>query len=250
MSGLGSIILEGFPKQRDDLYRIYRRLKYDVFVVECGWDSLGDESGDTIAKEDPFDECGRFWLARTSDGLPIGVIRGNRLQDGFPHRELLKHHLPQFHHETALQTTCTLNALAVLPDYRSRLCHVPARGWHGTVARLLLLAIIRSLEAEGQRAAIATCSGLRSIRLCVDSGFAVIDRPARTAIHDSLLTNIGMVFESHAHVEAQRACGIEPLVDGSARDGTRTLQAYFAERHRMALDSKPLESYFSDYIST
>lgn len=249
MSDLGSIILEGFSKRRDDLYRIYRRLKYDVFVVECGWDSLGEETGDSIAREDLFDECGRFWLARTSDGLPIGVIRGIRLQDGFPHRPLLEHHLPHFH-DTGLQTTCTLNALAVLPDYRSQLCHVPSRGWHGTVARLLLLAVIRSMEGEGQRAAIATCSGLRSTRLCVDSGFAVLDRPARTSLHASLLTNIGMVFESPAHVEAQKACGIEPLGNGPTHHLTRGLQAYFAERHRRALDSKALESYFSDYIST
>jgi len=54
-----------------------------------------------------------------------------------------------------------------------------------------------------------------------------------------------MVFESPAHVEAQRACGIEPLADGTPRDETRSLQAYFAERHREALDSKSLESYFA-----
>jgi hypothetical protein len=250
VSGLDSIILEGFSKQRSDLYRIYRRLKYDVFVVECGWDSLGDESGDTIAKEDPYDECGRFWLARTCDGLPIGVIRGNRLQDGFPHRQLLHHHLQHFQHEAAVDTTCTLNALAVLPDYRGQPCEVPARGWRGTVAKLLLLAIVRSLEAEGQRAAIATCAGLRSARLCLDSGFAVLDRPTKTSLHPALMTNIGMVFESPAHVEAQKACGIEPLADRSPQGETRSMQAYFAERHRIALDSKPLESYFSDYIST
>jgi hypothetical protein len=243
VSDLGSIILEGFSKRRDDLYRIYRRLKYQVFVAECGWDALKDGSGEEMTREDPFDECGRFWLARTSDGLPIGVIRGIRLQDGFPHRALLQHHLANVRPD-AVETTCTLNALAVLPDYRGLTCEVPSRGWHGTVARLLLLAMVRSLEAEGQRAAIATCAGLRSTRLCIDSGFAVLDRPARTALHPSLMTNIGMVFESPAHVDAQRACGIEPLANGSPRDEARSLQAYFAERHRMALDSKPIESYF------
>jgi hypothetical protein len=243
VSDLSSIILEGFSKRRDDLYQVYRRLKYQVFVVEGGWDTLRDGSGEAVAREDPFDECARFWLARTSDGLPIGVIRGSRLQDGFPHRALLQHHLPHFQPGTAVETTCTLNALAVLPDYRGQPCAVPARGWHGTVAKLLLLAIVRSLEAEGQRAAIATCAGLRSTRLCIESGFAVLDRPTKTSLHPSLMTNIGMVFESPAHLEAQKACGIEPLADRSPCD-TRGLQAYFAERHRMALDSKPIESYF------
>lgn len=244
MSDLDSIVLEAFSKRCGDRYSAYRRLKYRVFVAECGWDALKDESGDELAREDPFDECSRFLLARTCHGLPIGVIRGIRLHDGFPHRELLQHHLPPENPTAEVRTTCTLNALAVLPDYRGRSFTVRGTEWHGTVAKLLMLGIVRSLEEEGQRAAIATCAGLRSVRLCVDSGFTVLDRPTKTSLHPSLMTNIGMVFESQAHIATQRACGIEPLAGGSGHDDARGLEAYFAERHRLSLDSKPLESYF------
>jgi hypothetical protein len=243
MIDLGAIVLERFTRQRDDLYQVYRRLKYQVFVIEGGWDSLKDESGEALAREDPFDACGRFWLARTPDGVPVGVVRGIRLQDGFPHREMLQHHLSRFREDAAM-SVCTLNALAVLPDYRGRPYEVPPCGWRGTVAKLLLLAIVRSLEAEGQRAALATCAGLRSARVCIDAGFSVLDPPTRTSLHPSLMINVGMVFESPAHVKAQQSCGIDPLAHRSPHEDTQHLQAYFSERHRLALDSKALESYF------
>lgn len=240
-----TIFLESFTKKNNKkFYDAYLEIKYQVFVAEQGWHSLGNESGRPIAKEDPFDDQGRFCLATTDEGIPIGVVRGIPLTDGFPHRDLLEHHFRLPEVASIFEYFCTLNALAVIPPYRQKKYQVFGSKWSGSVAKLLMLAIISSLKQEGLRAAIATAGGFVSARLCTNIGFFVIDRPSTTPLHYELMTNIGLVFGSEGHVEAQMECGMQPKATLPLEHDTRNLLRYFEQRQQVVLGSKVLESFF------
>jgi len=164
--------------------------------------------------------------------------------DGFPHRDLLEHHFRLPEVASIFDYFCTLNALAVIPAYRRKKYQVAGSQWSGSVAKLLMLAIISSLEQEGLRAAIATAGGLASARLCTNIGFFVIDRPSTTPLHYELMTNIGLVFGSEGHVEAQRKCGMQPKATLPLEHGTPNLLRYFGQRQKLVIGSKALESFF------
>src|SRR5262249_4724911 len=89
-----SIRLESFSKaSAPDLYHAYLQIKYQVFVVEGHWENLSDPHIADVARADAFDDRGRFLIACAVDGRPVGVVRGIRLRDGFPHEKLLAHHI-------------------------------------------------------------------------------------------------------------------------------------------------------------
>ena len=243
----GQISLHSFRKEgHERLFRFYLELKYEVFVREQRWWQLSDGSGAPMARQDPFDAQGRFVLATTVEGAPIGVVRGVALKDGFPHRELLEHHLQHAEVSRMLPQLCTLNALAVLPSHRRAEHEVIGCAWKGTVAKLLMLEIIRIMVSEGMEGAIATAGNVASARLCSRLGFLFIDPPGRTPLHpEFLMMNVGTVFGSPAHVRAQEASGMQPLATGPPQGGAADLLRYFEERSRVVLGSSSFASFFS-----
>lgn len=237
------IRLEYFQRKWNrDSYHSYRQIKYRVFVEEQAWFTLRDESGGRIAREDPFDDRGRFWLARTEAGAPVGVVRGIPLREGFPHEHLLEHH---FCHQAVgrmFPDLCTLNALAVLPSHRRRTYRVADHEWEGTVAGLLMLTVMHSMVQEGLQGAIATAGGLASARLCSRLGFLAIDAPTRTPLHPEItMTNVGIVFGSHAHMRARMGCRMEPYRAAATLTHNATkLLRYFEHRQGEVLGSNTL----------
>src|SRR5262249_32118764 len=155
---------------------------------------------------------GRFLIACAVDGRPVGVVRGIRLRDGFPHEKLLAHHIRREEVASVYPDgLCTLNGLAVLPEYRSREYWVEDGDWKGNVATLLMLATIRSLENDGVKGALATTGGAIPTKLCHKLGFLVIDIPTKhPSVHNTLtMANIGIVFGSPVHLRAQRMIGMD-----------------------------------------
>ncbi len=235
------IVLRRFSGNDKDLYHAYRELKYEVFVAEQGWHSLADRSAPRVASEDEFDVCGRFWMASTQEMVPVGIVRGSLLKEGFPRRELLEHHLHQPEVAAMLTSLCTINALAVRASYRRSHHRVKQWGWTGPIGKLLLLAIIRDLEAEGMEAAIATAGGPISARLCESLGFTAIDLPQKTQLHPELvMVNIGMVFGSPQHLRAQEECGMRHGGEVALSAEAARLLAYFEERKTALLVPRPL----------
>lgn len=236
------IALKEFLKDgSSEFYRAYRRLKYQVFVEELSWRELIDSSEAATTKEDPFDAAGRFLLAVDDGGLPIGVVRAIALKDGFPHRDLFEHHLhhPQF--SAMLQSICMLNALAVLPAYRGKTFRTAEQNWEGSVARLLVLGIMRLMEEQNNKAAIATAQGA-VVFFFQKLGFVVIDRPAVTHLHPDIFTNVGLVFGSSGHREALEACKMASSEPAAPAEQTLNLLKYFEECQQSALGPDTLES--------
>jgi len=227
-----------------DLYQAYRRLKYQVFVEELGWHSLVDGSGELIAKEDPFDSCGHFMIAINSEGLPIGVIRGISLKHGFPHRDLFEQHLRHHEFNAMIENICTLNALAVLPACRGKVFRVNGCSWESSIAKLLVLGIIRLFEQQNLKATIATAEGL-VVRFFQKIGFLVIDRPGVTYLHPDIFTNVGLVFGSSAHLKVLDDCKMgtdqSPAIDEVASN----LLKYFERCQSEALGPNTLNSFFN-----
>jgi hypothetical protein len=236
------VTIRSFSFNDDELLQqAYRRLKYRVFVEDLGWNSLVDEPNAGIAKVDYFDAEGLFLLA-ISDGLPIGVIRAIALKDGFPHRELFEQHLHHPRFSAMLHGICMLNALAVLPLYRGKTFCTAEHNWEGSVAKLLVLGIMRCMEEQNQKAAIATAQG-PVVYFFQKLGFQVIDRPAVTHLHPDVFTNVGLVFGTTAHKKALQACKMAiseaPKIDEDGRD----LSGYFEECQKNALGLAPLETF-------
>ncbi len=230
-------LLHFSPKDNLKLYEQYLELKYVVFVAEQGWTTLADPSNRRRVQEESFDENGRLFLASTEAGEPIGVLRSIALTAGFPHRELLEHHLERPETRAMWARLGTLNALAVLAPYRRRPCQAVDLGWTGSVAKLLMLYAMREMERQGLGAALATTGGQASTRLCRSLGFQIINgvKPV-PHLHPGIeATNVGVVFGSAAHVQAQQACGIPvepaPRLDPAAR----ALLKYFEECEKAVL---------------
>lgn len=242
---LTTIVTKLFSKRGDKAsYRTYLTIKYQVFVIELGWSSLKDESGAAIAREDPFDAEGSFFLAMTNEGAPIGTVRAIPLQKGFPHQELFEQHLGRIEFGSLFDSLCTFNALAVLPAYRGKKCLVSDRGWIGSAGRLLMLGLIRYMEQEGMKGAIVTTGAIAPARLCHGLGFYVIDNPTITPLRPEPLLNMGMVFGSEAHIRAQEECGMKPPVSTPLAGDLLRLLRYFESRQQQVLGSRRLESLF------
>ena len=237
------VSLKFFTKEnRADFYEAYRKIKYDVFVLQEGWEGLRDDSGKAIAREDSFDEQSIFLVASTEEGRHIGVVRAIALNHGFPHCELFEHHFTHISVKKLVDLLCTLNALAVLPSCRGKHYQVAGGSWEGPIWKLLVLSMIRYFERKGVVGAVATAGGLASARLFCQVGFYVIDRPMKTGLHSNLMTNIGLVFGSPRHVRAQRDCGTNDATRAMFDRHTVALSQYFKEREQEVLGSRPVVS--------
>jgi hypothetical protein len=240
-----SITIESFGKRdQDEFYRLYRKIKYEVFSQELGWQGLADPSGEPIAREDPFDDAGRFILAKTDTGRPIGVVRGIGLNEGFPHRALFEHHFTNSCFQRMYSQLTTVNALAVLPEYRKRAFCVAGRDWIGSAGTLLMLSLFRSFEQDQRIGAIATAGGLTSAVFFQRLGCLVIDAPFQTALHHERLANFGIVFGSESHQQAEKRCRMNRDREILFGSDQHALMDYFHQCQERSLGLMSLEKRF------
>ncbi len=239
------ITLDFFTRKDDpEKYKIYRSMKYDVFVVERGWQNLVEPSEPGIAKVDPFDDSGIFCLARTSRGRAVGIVRSIGLDNGFPHRELFKRHLDDYCFNNSLKRLCSLNSLAVLPPFRQKEFVVKESDWKGRVSKLLILSIAHRFQQRGYVGLIATATGFGPAEIFHELGFQVIDLPKVTPLHTSELTNIGIAFESRQYTQALKNCLIGSIDFDGVCDCCRCLATYFEGQEQNLIGSRSLKSLF------
>lgn len=216
-------------------FRSYLAIKYRVFVEELGWSALADDQKAAMARVDAFDTISNFALLSDDSGFPIGIVRATSLVRGFPYRELFKHHLSQPEFAEMFDYICSINALAVLPEYRRRVYRDREHGWIGSAGQLLLLGIIRRMEQAGMDAAILTTGGIAAARLCRHLGFLAIDHPTVSPLRSEPLLNMALVFGSDAHIRIQHECLMTPKLAVHQREGSASLSRYFETCQRSAI---------------
>lgn len=209
-------------------FRAYREIKYRVFVEELGWADLADARNPGLIKVDAYDPISSFALLSTASGEPFAIVRATALYRGFPYRELFERHLAQPAFADHLDWLCSINALAVLPDYRRRVFRESAHGWQGSAGQLLLLGILGHMAGAGLAGAILTTGYPAASRLCRRVGFEIIDPPVASAQTREPLQNMALLFDDPAYLACRRACGVagEPPLQDPGRDA---LARYFGQ---------------------
>ena len=177
-------------------------------MEELGWADLADARNPGLIKVDAYDPISSFALLSTASGQPFAIVRATALNRGFPYRELFERHLAQPAFADHLDRLCSINALAVLPDYRRRVFRESAHGWQGSAGQLLLLGILQHMARAGLAGAILTTGYPAASRLCRRVGFEVIDRPVGSAQTREPLQNMALLFDAPAYLACQRACGV------------------------------------------
>jgi hypothetical protein len=197
-----------FAAEDKENFLLYRRVKYAVFADELGFEGIEDPMSPGLAREDTFDRCSAFAIARTTDGRDAAVLRGTPLSTAFPHREWFERHLDDARFAGAVDCLCSLNALAVLPAFRQGQWEVASPRCHGPIWMLTVLTMTRYFENKGCFGAIATTGEASTTRLFAQVGFRAIDRPMVSLSHHTPIRNIALIFDDQRHREAQRACGL------------------------------------------
>ena len=154
-------------------YERFNRVRGEVFGKALGW-KLPPDVGPW---HDVYDDGASCALAEAADGEPIGILRALQASCAFPHRELFDTHLARCGLQTRLDLIGTLNALAVLPQYRRRTYVARLSGAQGTASRLMLRACLEALTREGIRIVLATVMGAVSARAFLSAGFQFLDLP-------------------------------------------------------------------------
>ena len=226
-----SIQLQFFRKfESQEAYDAYRQIKHEVFVRECGWNDLDDNSSPNRAREDPHDEMGQFLLARNSDGEPIGILRSNVLSESFPHEALFKEHLGSDTVQRFLDRVCMLNALAVLPKYRKWQFTIQEEGMSGSVGKLLVLTLMRLLESRGLVGALVTSGGNLATSFFIQLGFHIIDPMRKMSLHKEPLTNLGIVFGGPKQRTMEERCKMTNITTRPWNNSAQELEDYFTQR--------------------
>lgn len=214
---------EGDPRR----YRRFHDVRVEVFCRELGW-ALHPPLG---RWSDPFDRGAHFVLAETSDGSPIGIVRGLSASTAFPHRELFETHLKQsglLGHESEIGT---VNALAVRAPYRGCRYATPGTATAVSAAQLLLRAVLCDLAIGGVTVVLATVLGPASARVFRGAGFQFLDRPRCMPGQEGFrVANAGLVLAPSTHPDAGRLA---------------RARAYFAECDRHVCAGGSLDGLFT-----
>jgi GNAT superfamily N-acetyltransferase len=200
MSGEGrepvsGLTFEVFPATDPARFAEYLRIKYQVFVEECGWSTVPSDRAVRMAAEDEFDTLGQFVLARELGGMAVGIARGIRITNGFPHRALFESHLRSAELAPLANALSTINALAVRKEHRGTTIAGTSHLGKVTVARMILVELIGVLRDLGARIVFVSADSAHSVRVFSRLGFYVIDPAAKYAgaprevVNMALLTN-------------------------------------------------------------
>ena len=116
------------------------------------------------------------------------------------------------------------------------------------MGKLLMLAVMHQMEIQGLKAALATAGGIVSTRLCRSLGFCVIDAPTQcTHLHPAMvITNVGIVFGSPAHLRAQQDCGMRPQAVGPLAEDAARLLRYFEGRQEEVLQAREIDELIQE----
>jgi hypothetical protein len=176
-----------------DRYDRFHEIRVQVFSSELGWQLRSGAS----EWHDPYDSGARFSMAETEDGTPVGTLRGLVASTAFPHRELFTPHLVRSGLLGEEAIIGTLNALAVLPQYRRRMFRMQPSASPDTASHALVASAMADLFALGVQVMLATVLGPVSARVFLRAGFQLLDAPRTMPGQDRFrVANVGLVTAS------------------------------------------------------
>lgn len=216
-------------------YVQWDQLRTDIFAGELGWKMRRRPPDGDVS--DPHDLHGVFFSAEYEE-QPIGILRAVHVADGFPHRELFQHHLTLCDLDHRLHTIGTVNALAVLPQYRGITFLDECDDAASTAASHLLRHSLRYFAASGRPIVLATVLSAISARVFIREGFRMIDDPFPSADARFLLANVGRVDADPAHGASGGSQSAEPVVS-----------SYFDARHTCVLGQRDVDELFGAHVT-
>lgn len=195
-----------------ELYTKYLQLKYQVFVQELNF-RMDYDLSKHVALPDPYDSNSKFAIAMNEKGNPMGILRGILSKDGFPKKELIKHHLKNINVHPLLRQTATLNALAVKQEYRSKRYKILNTGNPLSIATALSFLMFENLNKCGVRLVFlnATATVGATAYVYYKLGFKVIDPPYIYQPKHPAVVNMAILLPNLTSVAYQPLSEQKPL---------------------------------------
>ena len=137
-------------------FREYRGIKHNVFVLEQGWQLPSESEAQRVA-QDAFDPHSIFVIARAG-GKAIGIARATMISDAFPHAEFFTGQMDREELRAVQSAVATVNAVAVLPEFRGRAVRVDGRAQTMTTGKALMVELTRRLHDKGAVVSLLTTS--------------------------------------------------------------------------------------------
>ena len=236
-----SIRLKCFTRDSDPIaFRDHLRMRYEVFVVEQTWPLLANiRAGRT--REDPSDRRAYFVQASANDEV-VGTVRGSKLNESFPHEEILRHHLQPDRLPLELDELATLNGIAVRTAFRSRRLPIVGFPQPLTIAKAMACELVEWSRELGAVAVVFTAIlGASSVLFehlgayVIDPPFQINDGRAVDVVNMAILTVDPERFDER-HSPLSLRCPRQPL------DALhRTCVEYVRRKHREILGGRTIE---------
>ena len=164
------------PEEETELYREYRRNKYIVFIEELGFTSLPCSPKERIADEDPYDKQGKFIVAK-SNSTVIGIARGIKIKNDFPHQQIFLHHLMKAPLLDMHNSLSTINAVAVIKKFRGVKIRYPGFSNQISIAKIMMVLLVNKLKELGGKIVLISTEPDKAKNFFQKLGFYIIDRP-------------------------------------------------------------------------
>ncbi|MFO0904045.1 MAG: hypothetical protein U0939_13660 [Pirellulales bacterium] len=236
------IALQRFTRHGDpDAFQRFLQLKYEVFVDEQAWPLPGDPV-QRIAAEDPQDAKSCFILASDEFGA-AGVVRGTMLNQAFPRRELLEHHLDRGRIHIRFDELATINSIAVRHALRGKLCDISGQSTPTTIAKALMCELAVWCREQGALALVFTAIRGVSAVFFEHLGAYVLDPLARMHGVEHELLNMALLLQDPDRFRQQgspllRLCPQRPLTPDEV-----DCQRYCRERHAQILNGAAMDQF-------
>lgn len=226
-------------------FREYRQIKHAVFVREQGWDLPSDHDAE-LTHPDEFDPHSMFVVAR-AEGRAIGIARATMIRDAFPHADFFDGQMARPELQAVNDVLATVNAVAVLPEFRGRKVRIEGRGQSMTTGKALMVELTKRLDQASAAVAVLTTSPSVAAIFFDHLGYYLIDPPFPS--DGRTLINMGLCIHDADHF---RAIG-SPLADlelsGTVVAAERRCIDYFRERSAMILRGKRMEEFVSSQLA-
>ena len=220
-------------------FREYRRLKHDVFVREQGWE-LPSEPDAQLVHPDAFDSQSMFVLAHAG-GKAIGIARATMIRDAFPHAEFFAEQMDRPELQAVRRETATVNAVAVLPEFRGRAVQIEGRAQSMTAGKALMVELTKRLYDAGAAVVLLTTSPGVAAVFFDHLGYYLIDAPFRSG--GRTLINMGLGIHDTDHFSEVGSPLADLAYSDNASEAERRCIAYFRERSSMILQGKRIEEF-------
>ncbi len=128
---------------------------------ELHWNSLLISSDGNI-EQDEYDERSFFVVAHLGT-IPIGIVRGISLMDGFPHRRFFEQDMNETAINNAIRNGFSINSLAVKASYRRQ-----------KIGSMLLNILHKDFVSQGKSICLLTAIHNQSEKFFIKNKYRVI----------------------------------------------------------------------------